>query len=159
MAALRGKAYWAKVHEAVPNRFDPEKIEYSINIGHLTEEDKVFLTRHNLGDKIKTDPKGTMGDYIQMKARNTKRVYNQETGEPDEHENSIVVVDENKEPISSNVLIGNESEVVVSFKPIHYKRYDVWAAELLGVQVLNLNQYTAAVDPMADFDEAANFSA
>ena len=38
MAALRGKAYWAKVHEPVQNRFDPEKIEYSINIGHLTDE-------------------------------------------------------------------------------------------------------------------------
>jgi len=159
MAGLRGTAYWAKVHEAVPNRFDPEKIEYSINIGQLTEEDKLFLTEQNLGEKIKTDPKGTMGDYIQLKARNTKRVYNQETGESDEHENSIIVVDENREPISSDVLIGNGSEVVVSFKPIHYKRYDVWAAELRGVQVLNLNQYTAAVDPMADFEEAANFSA
>jgi hypothetical protein len=69
----------------------------------------VFLTGHNLGEKIKNDPKGTMGDYIQIKARNTKRVYNPETNEPDEHENSIVVVDENREPVPSNVLIGTGS--------------------------------------------------
>ncbi len=159
MAALRGKAYWAKVHEPVQNRFDPEKIEYSINIGHLTDEDKAFLTEQNLGAKIKTDPKGTMGDFIQFKARNTKRIYNRETGESDEVDNSIIVVDAEKKDVPSDVLIGNESEVVVSFKPVHYKRYDVWAAELLGVQVLNLNQYTPEVDPMADFDQAADFSA
>jgi len=158
MAALRGKCYWAKVHEPEPNYFDPEKVEYSINIGHLTDDDKALLQSLNLGDKIKTDKKDVMGDFIQFKAKNVKTIYNRETGERDEIENTIMVVDADLNPVPTDVLIGNGSEVVVSFQPIHYKKLKKWGVELLGVQVLELNEYSPGADPMADFKAAASGS-
>lgn len=158
MAALRGKCYWAKVHEPEPNFFDPEKVEYSINIGHLTDDDKALLQSLNLGDKIKTDKKDVMGDFVQFKAKNVKTIYNRETGERDEIENTIMVVDADLNPVPTDVLIGNGSEVVVSFQPIHYKKLKKWGVELLGVQVLELNEYSPGADPMADFKAAASGS-
>ena len=158
MAALRGKCYWAKVHEPEPNYFDPEKVEYSINIGHLTDDDKALLQSLNLGDKIKTDKKDVMGDFVQFKAKNVKTIYNRETGERDEIENTIMVVDADLNPVPTDVLIGNGSEVVVSFQPIHYKKLKKWGVELLGVQVLELNEYSPGADPMADFKAAASGS-
>jgi hypothetical protein len=158
MAALRGKCYWAKVHEPEPNYFDPEKVEYSINIGHLTDDDKALLQSLNLGDKIKTDKKDVMGDFIQFKAKNVKTIYNRETGERDETENTIMVVDADLNPVPTDVLIGNGSEVVVSFQPIHYKKLKKWGVELLGVQVIELNEYSPGADPMADFKAAASGS-
>jgi hypothetical protein len=158
MAALRGKCYWAKVHEPEPNYFDPEKVEYSINIGHLTDDDKALLQSLNLGDKIKTDKKDVMGDFIQFKAKNVKTIYNRETGERDEIENTIMVVDADLNPVPTDVLIGNGSEVVVSFQPIHYKKLKKWGVDLLGVQVLNLVEYSPGADPMADFKAAASGS-
>jgi hypothetical protein len=158
MAALRGKCYWAKVHEPEPNFFDPEKVEYSINIGHLTDDDKALLQSLNLGDKIKTDKKDVMGDFVQFKAKNVKTIYNRETGERDEIENTIMVVDADLNPVPTDVLIGNGSEVVVSFQPIHYKKLKKWGVELLGIQVLELNEYSPGADPMADFKAAASGS-
>ena len=158
MAALRGKCYWAKVHEPEPNYFDPEKVEYSINIGHLTDDDKALLQSLNLGDKIKTDKKDVMGDFVQFKAKNVKTIYNRETGERDEIENTIMVVDADLNPVPTDLLIGNGSEVVVSFQPIHYKKLKKWGVELLGVQVLELNEYSPGADPMADFKAAASGS-
>ena len=158
MAALRGTCYWAKVHEPEPNYFDPEKVEYSINIGHLTDDDKALLQSLNLGDKIKTDKKDVMGDFVQFKAKNVKTIYNRETGERDEIENTIIVVDADLNPVPTDVLIGNGSEVVVSFQPIHYKKLKKWGVELLGVQVLELNEYSPGADPMADFKAAASGS-
>ena len=158
MAALRGKCYCAKVHEPEPNYFDPEKVEYSINIGHLTDDDKALLQSLNLGDKIKTDKKDVMGDFVQFKAKNVKTIYNRETGERDEIENTIMVVDADLNPVPTDVLIGNGSEVVVSFQPIHYKKLKKWGVELLGVQVLELNEYSPGADPMADFKAAASGS-
>ena len=158
MAALRGKCYWAKVHEPEPNYFDPEKVEYSINIGHLTDDDKALLQSLNLGDKIKTDKKDVMGDFVQFKAKNVKTIYNRETGERDEIENTIMVVDADLNPVPTDVLIGNGSEVVVSFQPIHYKKLKKWGVELLGVQVLELNEYSPGADPMTDFKAAASGS-
>ena len=158
MAALRGKCYWAKVHEPEPNYFDPEKVEYSINIGHLTDDDKALLQSLNLGDKIKTDKKDVMRDFVQFKAKNVKTIYNRETGERDEIENTIMVVDADLNPVPTDVLIGNGSEVVVSFQPIHYKKLKKWGVELLGVQVLELNEYSPGADPMADFKAAASGS-
>lgn len=157
MAALRGKCYWAKVHEPEPNYFDPEKVEYSITIGNLTEDDEALLRSLNIGDKVKDDAKGTSGGgrYIQFKARNVKTNYNRETGEREQVENTIMVVDEGLNPVPTDVLIGNGSEVVVSFQPIHYKKLKKWGVELLGVQVIDLVEYSPGADPMADFKAAA----
>jgi hypothetical protein len=157
MAALRGKCYWAKVHEPVPNFFSPEKIEYSITIGQLTDNDVAFLKSQNLGSKIKDDVKGSTGGgkYIEFKTKNVKSVRNHETGEREDVENTIMVLDAELNPLSPDILIGNTSEVVVSFQPIHYKKLNIWGVELLGVQVLELNEYSPHVDPMADFRAAA----
>ena len=157
MAALRGKCYWAKVHEPEPNYFAPEKVEYSITVGNLTEDDEALLTSLNIGDKIKDDVKGTNGGgrYIQFKAKNVKTNYNRETGEREEVENTIMVVDADLNPVPTDVLIGNGSEVVISFQPIHYKKLKKWGVELLGVQVIDLVEYSPGVDPMDDFRAAS----
>jgi hypothetical protein len=160
MAALRGKCYWAKVHEPEPNYFNPEKVEYSITIGNLTETDEALLTSLNIGDKVRDDVKGTNGGgrFIQFRAKNVKTNYNPETGERDQIENTIIVVDADLNPVPTDVLIGNGSEVVVSFQPIHYKKLKKWGVDLLGVQVLNLVEYSPGADPMADFKAAASGS-
>jgi len=161
MATLRGKAYWAKVHEPVPNYFDATKIEYSINVGHLTDEDKEFLTGLNLGNKIKTDKKGVMGEFIEFKARNSYTVTNKQTGEKELREVEIPVVDKDLNPISPDVLIANDSEVIVSFnvRPWEFGGRSGTTADLKAVQVIDLAEYIPNADPLADFKEAADFSA
>lgn len=153
MAAISGTAFWAKVHEPVESKFEAGKFEYSINVGKLDAGTIETLNSLGLGHKIKVDPKGDMGTYVQFKAKDTKNIYNKETGESELVENAIAVVDGNRDDISPEVLIGNGSQVVVSIRP--YKHMGKTHAELLGVMVTDLREYVRSVNPMDDF---ANYS-
>ena len=131
MAIFSGTAYWAKL-ETPQNNFDPTKLQWSIDIGNLDDENKKIAQDFRMILKNKGDDRG---DFVTIK-RPSKR-YN---GQPNQKPNLV----DAKMQDMSGTLIGNGSKVNASFTTFDYKNGPAAGKkgfDLQGIQVVELVKF------------------
>ena len=129
---LSGKSFWAKL-ETPMNNFDPSKPQWSIDVCQLDSANKKIAQDQGMTLKNKSDDRG---DYVTIK-RNASKANGSPNSKP-----RLIDGDLNS---MEGVLIGNGSDVHVSFKTFPYKRGPVAGKngfDLSGVQVINLIAYS-----------------
>lgn len=143
---INGICFWAKVVGAAQPGYDKTKKEWSIDVS-ISKETKDVLVKEGLKSKIKN--KGDdRGDFISFKR---KEVRNDGTlSKP------IRIVDNAKREWDQTVLIGNGSEVNVSFMINDYEYNGVAGKKpgLIAVQVVKLVPYEGGeYEEFATYDE------
>ncbi len=145
MAAIRGKAYWAKIlGDAVPG-YDPAKTEWSIDVS-LDDKAMELIEQLDLTHKVRNRD-DDRGNFITFKRPGVKQ-----DGEPSK---PITVVDKYKRAWDPDVMIGNGSDVFVQFNVNEGEyRGKPWKKPgILKLMVVDLVEYEGGKDELPDFSD------
>lgn len=135
---INGTAYWAKIVGEPQTGYDKTQKEWSLDLGNLTDETVAKLEEVGLGPKIKRDEK--RGAYISFKRKSLKKdptTGNMIPAKP------IKIVDAHKRDWDGKTLIGNGSELNVSFvvNETEYNKKKFKKPGVIAVQVVKLVEY------------------